>query len=226
MSLITVSKIQKETSSTNIDVPSTGQFIDLASAAQGDVLYHNGSSYVRLGAGTSGQYLQTAGAGANPAWATVAGGLTQASQWRLHTTFTNDQDPIAANLEENDTDGYSRLGSAMVESSGVYTFPATGYWWVQGNFFLIQPSNGAGGNACNLSTTIDNGTTWKVASEFTMGDYYGDKFEGTTSYLFDVTDTAQCKVRFGVNVTLTDTATQGSSTQSLTYFTFMRLADT
>ena len=72
MSLITVSKIQKETSSTNIDVPSTGQFIDLASAAQGDVLYYNGTSYVRLAPGTSGQYLQTAGAAANPVWA--AGG--------------------------------------------------------------------------------------------------------------------------------------------------------
>ena len=57
MSLITVSKIQKETSSTNIDVPSTGQFIDLASAAQGDVLYYNGTSYVRLAPGTSGQQL-------------------------------------------------------------------------------------------------------------------------------------------------------------------------
>ena len=73
MSLITVSKIQKETSSTNIDVPSTGQFIDLASAAQGDVLYHNGSSYVRLAAGTSGQVLVSGGAGANPSWG--AGGL-------------------------------------------------------------------------------------------------------------------------------------------------------
>ena len=52
MSLITVSKIQKETSSTNIDVPSTGQFIDLASAAQGDVLYYNGTSYVSLAPGT------------------------------------------------------------------------------------------------------------------------------------------------------------------------------
>ena len=31
MSLLTVSKIQKESGSTNIDVPSTGQFIDLAS---------------------------------------------------------------------------------------------------------------------------------------------------------------------------------------------------
>ena len=41
----------------------------LAGLAQGDVLYYNGTSWVRLGAGTSGQYLKTNGASANPAWA-------------------------------------------------------------------------------------------------------------------------------------------------------------
>lgn len=44
-------------------VPSPG------SVAQGDVLYYNGSTWARLGAGTSGQFLKTNGAGANPAWA-------------------------------------------------------------------------------------------------------------------------------------------------------------
>ena len=41
----------------------------LAGLAQGDVLYYNGTSWVRLGAGTSGQYLKTNGASANPSWA-------------------------------------------------------------------------------------------------------------------------------------------------------------
>ena len=162
-------------------------------------------------------------------WAAVAGGLTYFSQWRLNTNFSNDQDPITANLEEVDAPvGFGKKGSSMTQSSGVFTFPDTGYWLVQGNFFLIQPSNGAGGNVCNLSTTIDHSTgpTWAVASQFTMGDYYGDKFEGSTSYIFDVTTTAECKVRFGVNVTLTDTATQGNTNENLTYFTFTKLADT
>ena len=41
----------------------------LAGLAQGDVLYYNGTAWVRLGAGTSGQYLKTNGASANPSWA-------------------------------------------------------------------------------------------------------------------------------------------------------------
>lgn len=41
---------------------------------QGDVLYHNGTNVVRLGAGTSGHFLKTLGAGANPEWAAAPGG--------------------------------------------------------------------------------------------------------------------------------------------------------
>ena len=39
---------------------------------QGDILYRNASGLARLGAGTSGQVLTTAGAGANPSWSTVS----------------------------------------------------------------------------------------------------------------------------------------------------------
>ena len=46
----------------------------IGSAAQGDILYRGASTWGRLAAGTSGQYLQTQGAGANPQWATVSGG--------------------------------------------------------------------------------------------------------------------------------------------------------
>jgi hypothetical protein len=48
-----------------------GTHIALGSDAQGDVLYYNGTDYVRLAPGTSGQFLKTLGASANPAWGTV-----------------------------------------------------------------------------------------------------------------------------------------------------------
>lgn len=51
----------------------TGAKIALGSDAQGDIMYYNGTDWVRLAAGTSGQYLKTNGAGANPSWATPAG---------------------------------------------------------------------------------------------------------------------------------------------------------
>lgn len=42
--------------------------------AQGDILYFNGTNIVKLAAGTSGWFLKTQGAAANPIWAAIAGG--------------------------------------------------------------------------------------------------------------------------------------------------------
>jgi hypothetical protein len=50
------------------------QVLDFISSTQGDLLYRNASAWVALPAGTSGQFLKTNGAGANPAWETQAGG--------------------------------------------------------------------------------------------------------------------------------------------------------
>jgi hypothetical protein len=61
----------------NLMAQSGTDITSLAGLAQGDVLYYNGTSWVRLGAGTSGQFLKTNGTGANPAWATVTSSILQ-----------------------------------------------------------------------------------------------------------------------------------------------------
>lgn len=51
-----------------------GTKIALGSDAQGDIMYYDGTNWVRLGAGTSGHFLKTQGAGANPLWASSPSG--------------------------------------------------------------------------------------------------------------------------------------------------------
>lgn len=60
----------------------TGNLVDMTlsealdligSAAQGDILYRDSSTWARLAAGTSGTFLKTQGASANPVWATASG---------------------------------------------------------------------------------------------------------------------------------------------------------
>lgn len=48
----------------------------IGSAAQGDILYRGAAGWARLAAGTSGHFLQTQGAGANPQWAAGSGGAS------------------------------------------------------------------------------------------------------------------------------------------------------
>jgi len=45
--------------------------LTITGEAQGEILYHNGSGWESLDVGTSGQFLKTQGASANPVWASV-----------------------------------------------------------------------------------------------------------------------------------------------------------
>ena len=62
---------------------------------QGDVLYHNGTSLARLAAGTSGNFLQTQGSGANPQWASASAGLKSQQVFTSSGTWTK---PSGINL--------------------------------------------------------------------------------------------------------------------------------
>ena len=53
---------------------------------QGDIIYHNGTSLARLGAGTAGEALITNGTGANPSWGS-AGGIKQVEYGESATEF-------------------------------------------------------------------------------------------------------------------------------------------
>ena len=55
---------------------SDGTDVGTTITTQGDLLYRDGSGLQRLGAGTSGQLLQTGGSGANPSWVTADSGNT------------------------------------------------------------------------------------------------------------------------------------------------------
>jgi hypothetical protein len=50
--------------------------LDAVTSAQGSILYRNATNWVGLPPGTSGQFLKTNGAGANPEWASVSASST------------------------------------------------------------------------------------------------------------------------------------------------------
>lgn len=68
--LASTGNVPTNTTYWNIMAQAGTDITSLAGLAQGDILYYDGSNWVRLGAGTNGQFLQTQGTGANPQWAT------------------------------------------------------------------------------------------------------------------------------------------------------------
>ena len=156
------------------------------------------------------------------------GGLSTASQWRLTTSFTGDAEPIASTWEVNDTTGYGSLGSAMTESSGIFTFPSTGYWLI--TFICSWYLNGSSKwLEASINTTTNNSSYTAPSvtySHITQSESDTTYANSTAQTIFDVTDTAQCKVRFHSNVNNNSTNTYGSSTANTTGVSFIRLGDT
>ena len=159
-------------------------------------------------------------------------GLSAASIWVLTTDFAGDAGPIASNLAVYSGDGYGSLGSAMTESSGVFTFPSTGYWLIEFNHISINGDWDTYGPAIQIQTTTDNSAYADAAYSKAQG--YGNGAAGSNAlsqkchFLFDVTSTTNCKCQFMVNGTTASpaTTTQGSSTEVETSFMFTKLGDT
>ena len=151
-----------------------------------------------------------------------ANGITEADQWRLTANITASVDPIASNLERSDSTGFGYIGTGMTVASGTWTFPSTGIYFVQ--FTLLgSGTNDTVGGEIKVTT---NNSTYTVVAQGVFGDNGANTNTATTSTYVDVTDVANVKVRFTANSISVGTVMEGSSTQNLTHFTFIRLGDT
>lgn len=65
----------------------------IGSAAQGDILYRGASTWARLAAGTSGNFLKTQGAGANPVWDTASSGAISTATVTTYTSGSGTHTP-------------------------------------------------------------------------------------------------------------------------------------
>jgi hypothetical protein len=207
----------------------------MAGLARGKIIVGDASGNPSaLTVGASTQLLTSDGTDA--AWAAApAGGLTHFSQWRLTTDFNGDANPITTNLEAviaatpttttASPTSSTALGDPMTVSSGVFTFPSTGYWWVHfvcthdGETYNALPVGGY------INYTTDNASYNVVSTENAMA-YLGYYVNSNAAVFLDITDTTQCKVSFGHKVRLSSSTCIGLAASNTTFMTFMRVGDT
>jgi len=139
----------------------------IGSAAQGDILYRGASAWARLGAGTSGQFLKTNGAAANPAWAGAA--VTPISEGALSAVSTLDITLGSADMYEIDlidfapaTDNVS-LFSRFSQSSS-FLSGASDYRW--GYIAASTQNDDAADSEIEILNGQGNATTEKLSITF------------------------------------------------------------
>ena len=135
---------------------------------------------------------------------------------------------ITSNLEVHDAPaGFGALGTAMSQSSGLFTFPSTGIYLIQAHLSYSRRNTNSEYNGGRIITTTDNNSSSSVA---TLGygyvpDLAGAYTDVTLSHIFDVTDTSTHKVLFNYDV-YDDVQLAGNTGNNRTFFMFIKLGNT
>ena len=197
--------------------------IDVANMVTGAVPVANGGT--ALTSGTSGQFLKFTGS-TTLASTAVTEGIGEADTWRVTSDYTGDASPIASNWERDDDDANGYIGTGMSQSSGLFTFPSTGYYLVT----FYHTFSAQGDNEYVLSQiqyTADNGSNFGGATK-TYGNAKSSGAFGMSvmAKIFDITDTSNQKIRFVTTSQDSNAITETHTGENVTAVTFLKLGAT
>ena len=155
----------------------------------------------------------------------ITAGITEFDQWRVSTAFSGDAEPIASNWERPDTGNFEKIGTGMSQSSGIFTFPSTGKYWIQfaGHFSYNGNSNY---NHVYIRTTNDNSSYTNVAQGTVSSSTNARAGQAHVTYLFDVTNTTTHKTQFYITVHDDSTTANADTGMNAVYASFIKIGDT
>jgi len=157
-------------------------------------------------------------------------GITMADQWRItaNKSVSSSASDITANWERIDSTGQGTLGTGMTESSGVFSFPSTGIYYVACNIAFSSTSADSRYIETQIRVTTDN-SSYNYVSRLNTGlkhissATYANASQAT---LIDVTDTSNVKVMFRVTSADSTSIAGNTAHNEGNMFTFIRLGDT
>ena len=157
----------------------------------------------------------------------IGGGITEADTWRISSGFTGNSNPITANWERDDTEGFGVLGTGMGESSGVFSFPSTGYWLVQFNTSYYGGDSENQYVASTIKYSADSGSNYTEASlTYDACDASNMIGHGNCQGRFDITNVSTMLITFGIYSQDNNAVAYGDTGDNIVYATFIKLADT
>jgi len=159
------------------------------------------------------------------------GGITDFDEWYVGGNTTGNQEPYTSWTRSNTTSSVHGIkGGTMSHSSGIWTFPSTGYWFVSFTAWTFNQNRKNRYSQYRIKTTSDNSSYSEQAAggcrnEDDNGDGNGATYVSAHCHtIFDVQDTSTHKVRFdGIHE---DTSSAAMGGRNFTHFTVMKLGDT
>ena len=163
----------------------------------------------------------------------ISAGITEADAWKINTTF--DQQAYAditsnwsrATWGTGSLHGYK--GTGMTESSGIFTFPSTGYWYVEGRLGYHARTGVSSGVGLYMKGTSDNSNYFDLATAWDTAVFQSGYYEWghmNCSTIIDVTSTTNCKVKFRTEASNNQVKFYSTAGGHNNNFIFLRIGDT
>jgi len=160
----------------------------------------------------------------------LTAGISDFDSWYVGSS-TGSESPITSWTRSNTSDSrHGVKGGAMSHSSGIWTFPSTGYWFISFTGWSFRQNAANRYAQYRIMTTSNNSSYAEQASNGNSnasfsGDGNGATYNSSHSQtIFDVQDTSNYKMRFDVAIEDQSTSTMGG--RNFTSFTVMKLGDT
>jgi len=155
------------------------------------------------------------------------GGITEADMFRLTADIAQGTNAvISSNLERVDDSSFSKIGTGMSESSGVFTFGATGLYHLIANPLISSYNDNNSYISAELST--DSGSNFTETLFVTNNGIDGTPRMNSSVYqstFLNVTNATTFRVRFRTSTFSSNTYVYGNTNENYTTFTFIRLGD-
>ena len=149
-------------------------------------------------------------------------GISMADQFRLTADLTGSNGDITANLERVDDASFSKIGTGMTNSSGIFSFPLTGLYQVIVNSNAFTPSQD---NVYIFTKVTINNSDYDAVARAGLSASNSYENSATSVSLVNVTNISNVKVKFETSSFNSNSALQGDTDRNETAFTFIRLGD-
>ena len=156
----------------------------------------------------------------------ITSGLAEADQWDITSNVTGTGIITAWARPTGTLQG--KLGTGMSHSSGEFTFPSTGYWYVNCNLSINNVT--ASGSDCYMVipfyTTNDDFSSEDKLWDISISTAANQAHRASASVILDVTDVSNQKVKLEVSTEVGTVTISGSTSESRSSLQFFKLGDT
>jgi len=160
----------------------------------------------------------------------ISAGITMVDNWYLTSSFSvpSGESTITSNWQRGTSAQFGSIGSAMTESSGVFTFPSTGIYYCSINGGFMRGTGYRRYIGWRIQTTTDNSTytDYVINYDSISGDTNSNVSAAVSATcVFDVTNTSTHKMTFQTDASDSGAGVTGVNGRYANVL-FMRLGDT